>query len=201
MPSGGRSPLIRSIRFTPSVPSRLDTLHVLVDAVDPDGDPVRLSYDWFVDGRELFGNPGDTLELADYPRGTRIAVRISASDGINESVSMSDEVEVANATPRFVTRPEKVRRIDGFKVVAEDPDGDELKWAVDGGPPALTIDAKGVLHWKGSTEDKGGHFDVKVTASDDAGGTATMELPLDVLPGTPGRGEAEKGAETAPSTP
>ena len=104
-------------------------------------------------------------------------------------------MEIVNAAPVIATDPKKIKSLDGFAIQASDPDGDPLTWTAAGGPPSLTVDADGVLHWKGSADDEGGKFTVKVTVADAFEGKATLELPLDIAPGKPGRMPPAPGAK------
>src|SRR5262245_12440028 len=46
-------PVITEVALEPSRPRPGETLRVRVEASDPDGDPIRLDYQWRAGGREL----------------------------------------------------------------------------------------------------------------------------------------------------
>lgn len=185
MPVGNRAPLIRSVRLQPANPDVTRTLSVQVDAKDPEGEDVDVDVQWIVDGRELPGAGETTLELADLRRGAAVQVRVRVSDPGGESVeSTSEPLTLGNADPRFLTDPKAVRRLDGLRVEAEDPDGDPVSFRVEGAPPGVTLDPRGVFHYAGSEDEKGGKYRMKIFAEDGNGGQARMELPLDISPGS-----------------
>ena len=185
--SGNRAPLVETIEMAPGSPTRLDTLVATVKASDPDGQTVTLEYDWLVNGKEVPRARKPQLALGDFVRGDKVVLRVTATDYEDTTVIDGDEVVIANAAPVIATDPKKIKSLDGFAVQANDPDGDPLTWTAEGGPPSMTVDKGGVLHWKGSIDDKGGHFTVRVTAADAFEGKATLELPIDIAPGKPGK--------------
>lgn len=192
-PAGGgdRPPVIERFNVKPGNPTVLSTITATVEAHDPDGNEVEIEYRWEANGARVAEARGPTLEVADFPRDTVITLAVSARDGTSETTRESGPMVVRNAPPQFTTQPDQVKRLDGFRLLAEDPDGDPITWSVEGGPPALTIDQRGVLHWKGSEDDAGGKFTVKVKAADPLGDAGTLELPLDVA----------AGKKTAPAGP
>lgn len=180
-----RPPIVRSVQMKPAVPSKIETLTATVDAIDPDDQPVTLEYDWLVNGRAVPRARKPSLALGDYSRGDKVILRVTATDYIETTVVDSDEVEIANAPPVIQTNPGRLKTLDGLAIVAVDPDDDAITWAVENGPPTLSIDSGGVLHWQGSETDPGGEYRVKVIASDSFEGKATLELPLSIAPGKP----------------
>lgn len=179
-----RAPLVRSIRLTPAHPSRLDTLTVKVDATDPEGQDLNIEYHWFVDENEVFGRDEPSFELRDFERGQKVKLTVRIRDSSNEVHGTSDPITIDNADPQFTVAPEDVRRFDGFRVEAEDPDGDAVTMRLEGAPTGAKLDPRGVLHYEGSEAEKGGHYTVKVILDDGHGGKGTMELPLDVSGGS-----------------
>ena len=80
---------------------------------------------------------------------------------------MSPSLLVSNRPPEITSMP--VGNIeDGvfvYNVKAIDPDGDELKFSLDGSPAGMTIDSGGRVEWKVPTDAKG-PFTIKVVVSD-----------------------------------
>lgn len=200
--ANNRPPIVRTITMTPGLPTRLETLVATVDALDPDGDSVNLEYDWLVNGKAVPRARKPQLALGDFARGDILVLRVSATDYVGTTVVDSDEIIIANAAPVIQTNPVRIKVIDGFAVSAVDPDDDPLSWTVEGGPPSMTVDAEGVLHWQGTETDPGGQFTAKILVADAFGGRATLELPLDIAAGKVGKapaGEAVKGVDAAAS--
>ena len=175
--------MIERFNVKPGNPTVLSTIVATVEAHDPDGEDVELEYRWEADGQRIGDARGPELAVADFPRDTVITLLVTARDSQGETTRSSGEMRVRNAPPQFTTQPADVTRLDGFRLVAEDPDGDAITWSVEGGPAALTIDQRGVLRWQGSEDDPGGAFTVKIKATDPGGEAGTLELPLDVAPG------------------
>ena len=66
----------------------------------------------------------------------------------------------------------------------------------------MSIDPKGILHYAGSADEKGGSYQVKIIAEDTARAYVVLELPLTLTPGSAAVRKAEeekKAAEDAKS--
>ena len=141
-----REPQLRSIEFDPNAPASGDQLQVMVSASDPDGDPVELSYRWWIDG-DLAGGDEPTLDLTEVSPGAEIELLVTAHDAAGARAESRAAVEVIN-------RPPSVTRISvepsgqvapGAPLVASaegsDGDGDavtfEYEWSVNGRPTAV----------------------------------------------------------------
>jgi len=84
-------------------------------------------------------------------------------------------VQVANSTPQVVQGVGGTGQMDGSVFRAMDPDGDPVRWSIEGGPPGLSIhptsgklqvDARGVYEQ--------GDYDVEIVATDPHGGAGRM---------------------------
>ncbi len=70
-----------------------------------------------------------------------------------------------------------------YEVVATDPDGDELTYALDEGPASMWMDeTTGALSWW-ITSQQAGTYDVTVSVSDGQGGSDTQSYTLEVVGG------------------
>jgi hypothetical protein len=97
-----------------------------------------------------------------------------------------------------VNRLTDLSQIDGFRIQAEDPDGDTLTFKLEGAPPALTLDGRsGVLSYKGSPDDEGGNYDVTLVVDDGDGGFAKWTFKMGVEPGSAARQKAERAKAEA----
>ncbi len=135
------APVVGDVRLDPTRPRPGHRIRALVQASDPDGDPVELSYHWTAGGRAL---PEATAEatVPELPKGTRIEVAVVASDGRAESPARIGAGQVGNLPPELVAiRLEPPGEVNvGVAVVAvpqaQDPDGDEMRfeyaWSVNG---------------------------------------------------------------------
>ena len=141
--SGGpnQPPLIRSVRFEPSRPAPGERVRAVVDAFDPDGDPVDLAYDWSVGGQAAASRTAET-DLDWSRKGDEVYLSVTPSDGRAEGEPFEAATRVRNRPPEI--RSLRVEPAEGVRageeltaqVVAEDPDGDDVmlvyRWVVEG---------------------------------------------------------------------
>jgi hypothetical protein len=93
-----RAPVVARVRFEPSVPRPGQPLEAKVEASDPDGDPLRLSFRWTVNGRALV-QTGPALNAGSFDREDRIEVAVVASDGLLDSQEMRARAAVEPGVP------------------------------------------------------------------------------------------------------
>ncbi|MFZ5476099.1 MAG: hypothetical protein ACOZNI_04935 [Myxococcota bacterium] len=180
-----RPPVIGPLTITPAAPTVLDPIDATVEATDPDGQPVDLDFAWFVGEREVVGLASGRMLAGKHAKGDVVRVVVTATDG-TETVTKEAQVTVANSPPSLDKTPGPRDRLDGFRFVAHDVDGDAITWKVENAPKGLTIDPRGVVRYEGSAEEKGGDYRVAVVAED--GETWTkFEVPLSVSPGSKGK--------------
>ena len=166
-------PLIRSVRLQPARPASGESVRAVVDAFDPDGDPVDLTFDWSVGGQRVAARTAET-ELAWSRKGDEIRVSVTPSDGHVEGQRFEMATHVRNRAPEI--RSLQVDPVEGVRVgdeitaevIAEDPDGDEVslvyRWVVDG---RITGDAGPRFSTQGL--DRGDRIGLRVSASDGEG--------------------------------
>jgi hypothetical protein len=136
------APRIDSVRFSPSPPGVGQTVHAVVESVDPDGDQIRLGYVWSIDG-ETIQAKGAKLDLPrQVSRGAQLEVRVTASDGRSQSEPFVASTQIGNRPPRIsnltIQPAGKITAAGPITAVAtgDDPDGDpvtyEYTWTVNG---------------------------------------------------------------------
>jgi len=76
-----RPPVVTRVEIMPVAPRGGDTLKARVQAMDPDGDPLEISYTWEVNGRELEGEDGEELRPDLLREGDRVVVWVTVGDG------------------------------------------------------------------------------------------------------------------------
>jgi hypothetical protein len=151
--AGGTSntpPVVDSVEIDRASPKTNDLLTVTATAHDEDGDRLTYSYQWLKNGTELAGAIGPILDLSvvgNGDKGDAIAVRVTASDGVDESVpATSPSVTIANSDPVFDRDLQDRTSAEGDAVSvsagATDPDGDALTYEASGLPPGVSIDAQ-----------------------------------------------------------
>jgi hypothetical protein len=137
-----RPPAIELITLNPQRPRPGDTIRAEIRASDPDGDPVRFSYHWQVNG-ERAGESAD-LRLKNLSRGTLIELRVVPNDGQLEGPAKTVSVNTGNQPPVLlgvVLEPLGMVTVNHDVVAApraRDPEGDDLRyrysWTVNGMP-------------------------------------------------------------------
>ncbi len=179
-------PRIKGLTISPKAPHTDTTLQVKVDAVDPEGLVIDVDYAWSVNGRNLLTENGKRLESRNYKKGDVIELKATISDGEN-TVERAGRITIGNAPPIFISDPRNVRDLDGFRLNVSDPDGDAITYRIEGAPKGMTVDPKeGVISYKGSVEEPGGDYDIRLLALDDEGGEAVWEFSVTVSAGSPG---------------
>ncbi|MEC7947663.1 MAG: hypothetical protein VX265_08850, partial [Myxococcota bacterium] len=142
---GNGVPTVDSTSLGPSSPATNDRLTITAAGSDPDGDPVALTYEWFVDGLST-GQTGTTLDGASwFDKDQVVWVEVVASDGEDSSATTtSTSVTVVNtppAAPTIALAPTSPRSSNDdiiCEVTADgaDDDGDSqthsFGWTVDG---------------------------------------------------------------------
>jgi len=181
--AGNRAPFIRSAAVDPADDAKPgDTLRALVDAEDPDGDPLRLEYTWLVNGSSR-GN-AESFETKGLRRGDEVQVKVVVGDGRERSPAVTSEVvELANRPPVFAGVParEEAGGVYFYKLEARDPDGDRsLRYRLSEGPPGMSIDPlSGVVRWQPETTHAGVH-PVEVVVRDRLGAETLLRWSLTV---------------------
>jgi hypothetical protein len=136
-------PDIASVRFEPAEVAAGEAVRVIVEASDPDGDPVKLVYDWKLDGSPV-GRGTPRLLLRDASKGELYDVTVIASDGRADSEPRVLSARVANRPPRVDRlRIEPTTPLTaGMRIVVQpegqDDDGDPVQfsyaWMINGAP-------------------------------------------------------------------
>lgn len=126
------SPTVRFARIVPSPLTLAGSAVAQIEAVDPDGDPVTIRYQWLVNGSPISGQTHEKLLPKSLKRGDIVSVEIAVSDGKSTDVTQRLEgVSVGNTVPlvsRVVLGPEEIR--PGVRALAQvagaDADQDEV---------------------------------------------------------------------------
>ena len=188
--SDNDAPVIRSVGLVPDKPTVDDLVEARIDVVDPEGDSLDIRYTWIVDGTAITGSVSPTYQPQKKHERVTLRLTVTAEGGTAEA--SSSEIEIQNRPPLMDTQPREVSRIDGFLLKAHDPDGDIIRWSIADGPEGMTVDSRGMLHYKGSEDEKGGDYLVKVSAEDGDYGYARLEMPLSITEGSKAKAEREK---------
>lgn len=153
-----------------------------VKVSDPEGNMVRTTITWFVNGNRISGVSGTSLDDEHFVSGQRIKAEVVATDGVNKVRRVTVERTVGNQPPEISMGRIDMSKLDGLQVVAKDPDGGPLEYRMEDGPPGMSIDAKGVVHWSGAV-DTAGSWTPRVIVADGMGDEATWEFEVQVTAG------------------
>jgi hypothetical protein len=197
-PSQNHPPHIDTIEITPQ--GATDAADLLLDlrVSDADNDILSITRRWFVNGRELPTETGQTLGKERFRKGDRIRVQVGVNDGQASTAATTPDFVILDSPPIITNRATELSRIDGFRVKATDLDGDPLTFKLEGAPKNLTIGTTdGVLHYAASLEDPGGDFKVVIRVDDGDAGFSTWTFPLHVEPGGKAKAAAEDAAKKA----
>ncbi len=175
-------PVITSVPFSPEDIHGGADITVSPTATDADGDLIRFSYVWKVNGREA-GGDGPALQGSLFRKGDRISLTVTPSDNEGPGpVFASKELVIPNASPRFTTTPPSEFRGEtyAYQAAAEDPDGDRITYSLGQAPQGMAIDAHtGLVTWTIGRSQGGAHV-IEVIAQDADGGRDTQRYTLSV---------------------
>ena len=168
-------PEIQSVKFVPEIFRPGDSLGVEVSGSDPDGDEVTFEYAW-----EKNGAPAGRKSRIEGPlkRKDAIAVMITPFDGKVRGRPLTLRREVRNVPPSI--EGVKDARLEGnlysCRILANDGDGDPLKFTLKDAPPGMSIEpATGTIMWKIPPAVRG-QVPVTVAVSDGNGGEASYPM-------------------------
>jgi hypothetical protein len=179
-----RRPILTNVRVRPfDEVARGASVVATPEASDPDGDSLRYTFEWRVNG-EPVRESGPSLSTAELQRGDRIQVHVTASDEESESDRVeSAVVRVANAHPEILSQPAQAGSDGVFRyaVEARDPDGDRtLRYSLRTAPDGMQIDpVLGKVKWTPRPDQAGSH-DVEIVVEDSGGARTIQAFDLDV---------------------
>jgi len=148
----GNPPPTLTLTVTPTLPDTAADLVAVADAVDPDGDPLTLTYEW-KRGDTVIGTAA-TLPASVTARGDTISLRVTASDD-RSTVERTASVTIIDAPPRVtvVSPPTTVAygAPVNFTATVTDADGDpvgQFHFLLAYGPAGMTVNPDtGVVSW------------------------------------------------------
>lgn len=179
-----RSPVIMSVNFpVEDEISPGQNLEASVEARDPDGDGLRFSYDWRINGRRSSVRDS-SLPTQGLKRGDEIQLSVRADDGDDHSdLFVSRIVRIGNSPPEIVSEPGNDSNQDSFfyQVQARDPDHDRgLIYSLVRAPDGMSINRLGgELTWRPQSNQGGVHV-VTVRVEDRHGGASTQTFELTI---------------------
>lgn len=187
-------PEIQEVRLVPDPPLATGPFRIEPVVDNPAPGPVQLTYEWYVNGREVMGIWDASLPEREFSRGDIIEVSILAQDfnGKVDSYRVRN-VQVANSTPQIVQGVGASGQLDGATFKAMDPDGDPIRWSLENAPPGLSIQpTSGKLQVDSRGVYDEGDYDIEVVATDPAGGEGRMGFRVSLGGSASSRVETEE---------
>ena len=177
-------PIIKEAEFTSSSPKSKEQLRIKTTVIDPDGDRIRMDYEWSINGKQIPSERRAYLAPSWFKSGDKIVVRVVASDSKSES-DTTIQTMIQNTPPEWVRDPRSVTKINGYQVEAKDPDGGPIAYRIEGAPDGMKIDAKrGVLSYRGSENAKAGTYKITIIAEDQGGASIQWSFSISVSAGS-----------------
>jgi hypothetical protein len=119
-----------------------DLITALADASDPDGDSVRLTYHWLIDGRRYASGESNTLVLPERSKEALVELEVVPNDGRLDGAASHARIRVGNRPPSLLDlllEPGLEITVEDELTASarvEDPDGDPVeiryRWLVNG---------------------------------------------------------------------
>ena len=180
---GNAPPAIIAVPFTnPDIFRGVD-IELNPEGVDPDGDSVTYSYQWYLNGEPLSFQDGPVLPGDQFQRGDVVRAEVIPFDGEAEGRAFeSTELTIPNGPPRIVSNPpgdfSGMRYV--YPVEAYDPDDDPFRYALEEGPAGAVIDEEtGVLTWD-VTGAQEGTSRFLIVVEDEEGRRSSQEYDLNL---------------------
>jgi hypothetical protein len=178
------SPEIRGLQFVGGDGRPGNTLGVVAEGTDADGDAVQLEIAWRKNGQ-----PAGTGNLLAAPakRGDKVSVTVTPFDGKERGKSATLFREILN-TPPAIEGQEQFQVTDNavtFHVRASDADGDPLMYSLKEAPAGMSIDRKaGFVRWVTSPGTTG-KVPFTVVVSDGSGGESAARFTVTIAEQSP----------------
>jgi hypothetical protein len=178
------SPEIRGLQFVGGDGRPGNTLGVVAEGYDADGDPVQLEIAWRKNGQ-----PSGTGNLLAAPakRGDKVSVTVTPFDGKERGKSATLFREILN-TPPAIEGQEQFQVTDNavtFHVRVSDADGDPLAYSLKDAPAGMSVDRKtGWVRWMTSPGTTG-KVPFTVVVSDGSGGESNARFTVTIAEQSP----------------
>lgn len=179
---GNALPRVVGAELSNLSPGKDELLVATASSQDPDGDPIRLAFRWRINGKVVQEGENPELRLSTAKRGDEMYCEVIPNDGeatgptlATPIVTVRDSPPIVRSTPPSEAGPGGVFT---YRLIAEDPDGDALVFAMTEGPKGASFEA-GTFRWAPPVEFQG-TARVVLRVSDGAGGEARQEFVLQV---------------------
>lgn len=176
-------PRVTSVDVAPLYPKLGETIKITAVATDPDGDEVKLLYQWFKNN-ELLSETSDSLSLTkDFKRGDMITLNVIPDDGKDRGSPGLMKVTIGNSPPEITSSSSDSKfenRRFTYQVKATDPENDSITYSLKTSPGGMTIDPlTGLIQWDVPSDFKG-RASITVYVTDDHSGEAVQSFTFEI---------------------
>jgi hypothetical protein len=173
-------PRVSGAELSDLSPGKGDLLVATASAEDPDGDAIRRIFRWKINGQVVQEGENPELRLSTAKRGDEVYCEVIPNDGEATGPTLATQIVTVRNTPPIIrTTPPSRSGPDGvfsYRVMADDPDGDSLVFAMTEGPDGASFET-GTFRWSPSPGFQG-TARVVLRISDGAGGEGRQEFVL-----------------------
>lgn len=184
-----RAPVFSSHDLLPNPAIASDELVALAQVVDPDQDPITLTYQWTKNGTIIPGATSARIPPLTFRRGDHMIVTMTASDGLL-STSQARGIFVSDAPPQVsFNAPATVahRGLFEFDIHVTDADNDAPYFTLDHGPAGMQVDNHGHVTWTPNQPMFDRQLDVSWSIAIAAGGSDSVHASGTTRITDPGR--------------
>jgi hypothetical protein len=184
---GNTPPVVTRVAIAPNPATSSHTLQAVVAVGDQDSDHLSVIYEWTVDDETIIGQEESSLASRYFRRGNKVQVAATPFDGVDKgNTRRSGVLVILNSAPKIVSDPpERAEKgVYRYAVQAEDPDGDPLRFSLQGQPPAgMEVDSEtGVVQWQVVVHERPVTYKFEVVAQDPAGAMSIQEITMGAAP-------------------
>ena len=184
---GNQPPVITSVKLEPADPTLGSIVTAVTKGSDPDGDDVRYTYQWFVNGKAATEEPQESSQFSTqgFRKKDRIHAMVTPFDRDGAGApKVSNSLVLVNRAPQITSAPptDLAGGVYLYQVAAKDPDGDKLTYSLLKAPQGMTIDpSTGLIRWELPKEVQAKtDVPIKISVDDGDGGKALQEFSLTV---------------------
>lgn len=178
---GNLPPTVRQVSLVNPVIHRGVDIELIASGEDVDGDDVSFQYAWFRNGSQIDAIDGPKLPGDQFSRDDQISFRVIPFDGVETGAPYEGTaITIPNAPPVFVSTPplQFLSETYSYQARAQDPDGDEVTYALENPPPGMKINSKtGQISWP-LVDLSAGEYRISIVAADTFGQKGYQEYSL-----------------------
>jgi len=177
-------PGVTDVRIEPQAPTSGSTVRAIAQGQDADGDSLKLKYRWYVNDLPVAGE-SESLTLTGVKKGSWVHVTVHPNDGFADGAWRdSPRYQVVNGLPvvkSVVPKELTPERRFIYRIVADDPDGDPLTYALTKAPSGMVLRGE-TLEWQVPEESIGANVEAVVVISDNDGGQTVQNISMTIQP-------------------